>query len=200
MACYRNFYYFYRATYIRIKMEQILRERIEEMTGRKMAKPRDFAWLSRQIEERTRQRVSESTLRRFWGYVSEGVKASAYTKDVLAQFLGYRDFAQFSEMQGSGTAQSQVVLGDRICCDELYEGQQLRLSWLPDRVCVVRHEGNGLFTVVDSKNTRLAKGDTFECHLLIRHEPAYLDNWRHDGSLPAIYVIGKRDGVLVEKV
>ena len=181
-------------------MEQILRERIEEMTGRKMVKPRDFAWLSRQVEERTRQRVSESTLRRFWGYVSEGVKASAYTKDVLAQYLGYRDFAQFSEMQGSGPTQSQVVLGDSISCDKLYEGQLLRLSWLPNRVCTVRHEGNGIFTVVESENTRLAKGDTFECHLLISHEPAYLENWLHEGNAPATYVIGKRDGVQVEKV
>ena len=181
-------------------MEQLLRERIEEMTGRRMVKPRDFAWLSQRVEERTRQRVSESTLRRFWGYVNEGVRASAYTKDVLARFLGYRDFAQFSDMQGGGSAQSQVVLGDKVCCDELCEGQLLRLSWLPDRLCTVRHEGKGVFTVVDSKNTRLAKGDTFECHLLIRHEPAYLDNWRHEGNEPATYVIGKRDGVLMEKV
>lgn len=163
-----------------------------------MTKPRDFAWLSQQVAERTRQRVSESTLRRFWGYVNEGVKASTFTKDVLAQYLGYRDFAQFSEMQGGGRSQSQVVLGDKICCDNLYEGQMLRLSWLPNRVCTVRHEGSGRFTVVDSKNTRLTAGDTFECHLLIAHEPAYLDKWIHEGCQPATYVIGKKDGIGVE--
>lgn len=179
-------------------MEQQLRDRIEEMTGRKMTKPRDFAWLSQQLVERTRQRVSESTLRRFWGYVNEGVKASTFTKDVLAQYLGYRDFAQFSEMQGGGGSQSQVVLGDKICCDDLYEGQLLRLSWLPNRVCTVRHEGSGRFTVVDSKNTRLTVGDTFECHLLIAHEPAYLDKWIYEGNQPVTYVIGKKDGIAVE--
>lgn len=114
--------------------------------------------------------------------------------------LGYRDFEQFSDMHGRGVGQSQVVFGDKVCCDELYEGQMLRLSWLPDRECVVRHEGKGTFTVVESKNTRLSEGDTFECHLLICHEPAYFDNWRHNGNMPATYVIGKRDGVLVEKV
>lgn len=180
-------------------MEQQLRDRIEEMMGRKMKTPRDFAWLSMQVEERTRQRVSGSTLRRFWGYVNEGVKASVFTKDVLAQYLGYRDFAQFSEMQGSGGAQSQVVMGDRICCDDLYEGQMLKLTWLPDRTCIVRYEGQGQFSVVDSKNTRLSKGDTFECHLIINHEPAYLDQWSHEGSAPATYVIGKTNGIVVER-
>ena len=43
-------------------MEQILREMIERMVGRKMVVPRDFAWLSEKVEERTQQRVSASTL------------------------------------------------------------------------------------------------------------------------------------------
>ena len=37
-------------------MEQRLRDRIEEMVGRVMKTPRDFDWLSRQVEERTGQR------------------------------------------------------------------------------------------------------------------------------------------------
>ena len=69
----------------------MLREMIEKMVGRKMVVPRDFTWLSQKVEERTQQRVSASTLRRFWGYVSEGVSASKFTKDVLAKFLGYRE-------------------------------------------------------------------------------------------------------------
>lgn len=56
------------------------------MVGRKMVVPRDFVWLSEKVEERTQQRVSASTLRRFWGYVSEGVSASKFTKNVLANF------------------------------------------------------------------------------------------------------------------
>ena len=49
--------------YYLCSMEQILREMIERMVGRKMVVPRDFAWLSEKVLERTRQRVSASTLR-----------------------------------------------------------------------------------------------------------------------------------------
>ena len=179
-------------------MEQILREMIEKMAGRKMVVPRDFAWLSEKVEERTQQRVSASTLRRFWGYVSEGVSASRFTKDVLAKFLGYADFEEFGLSQGTGERQSQMVIGKEISCDDLYEGQMLKLSWLPDRTCIIRYQGNGSFKVVSSENTRLAKDDTFECRHFINHEPAYLHAWKHGVDKPVTYAIGKKNGIIVE--
>lgn len=179
-------------------MEQILREMIEKMVGRKMVVPRDFAWLSEKVEERTQQRVSASTLRRFWGYVSEGVSANKFTKNVLANFLGYADFEELGLLQGTGERQSQMVIGKEISCDDLYEGQMLKLSWLPDRTCIIRYQGNGGFKVVSSENTRLAKDDTFECHHFINHEPAYLHAWKHGVDEPVTYAIGKKNGIIVE--
>lgn len=176
-------------------MELLLRRKIEETTGHRMEVPRDFAWLAEQIEQRTQKRLSGSTLRRFWGYVNEGVKASTYTKNVLAEFIGYRDFAHFVEAQAQTEAQSDIVLDEKISSDDLRTGQIIKLTWLPDRRCTIRHDGNGHFTVVESQNTRLATGDTFECHLFVNHEPAYLANWQHDGSKPMTYCIGKKDGI-----
>lgn len=143
-------------------------------------------------------RVSASTLRRFWGYVSEGVSASKFTKNALANFLGYADFEEFGLSQGTGERQSQMVIGKEISCDDLYEGQMLKLSWLPDRTCIIRYQGNGSFKVVSSENTRLAKDDTFECHHFINHEPAYLHAWKHGDDEPVTYVIGKKNGIIVE--
>lgn len=180
-------------------MEQLLRNKIEDRVGRRMNVPRDFAWLSEEIEQRTRQRVSASTLRRFWGYVNEGVTASRYTKDVLAHYLGYADFDDFKRWQSVGDEQSQPLMSEQICSDDLYVGQLLRLLWQPDRMCIVRHEGQGRFIVVESENTRLAAGDTFECHLFINHEPAYLHAWRHGGDVPVTYAIGKKNGIMAER-
>lgn len=163
-----------------------------------MEVPRDFAWLAEYIEQRTQKRLSASTLRRFWGYVNEGVKASTYTKNVLAEFIGYRDFAHFVEAQSQTEAQSDVVFDEKVSSDDLCIGQLIKLTWLPDRECTIRYEGKGHFTVVQSQNTRLAIGDTFECHLFINHEPAYLANWQHGDSKPTTYCIGKKDGINYE--
>lgn len=180
-------------------MEQLLRDKIEDRVGRRMNVPRDFAWLSKEIEQRTRQRVSASTLRRFWGYVNEGVTASRYTKDVLAHYLGYADFEEFKSLQCGGNEQSQPLLSEQICSDDLYEGQMLKLTWLPDRTCIVRHDGGGRFTVVKSENTRLIEGDILECHLFINHEPAYMQVWMQGNSQPVAYAIGKKDGIIAER-
>ena len=171
---------------------------IERMVGRKMLVPRDFVWLSEKVLDRTQQRVSASTLRRFWGYVNEGVTASKFTKNVLAIFLGYADFEEFGLSQGTGEQQSQMVIGKEISCDVLYEGQMLKLSWLPDRTCIIRYQGNGRFRVLASENTRLSKDDTFECHHFINHEPAYLHGWKHGDREPVTYAIGKKNGIIVE--
>lgn len=180
-------------------MEQLLREKIEDRVGRKMNVPRDFAWLSELLEKDTLQRVSASTLRRFWGYVNKGVTASRYTKDVLAHFLGYADFEEFKNQQCIGDEQSQPLLGEQISSDDLFEGQMLRLSWQPDRMCIVRYDGKGCFTVVEAQNTRISAGDTFECHLFINQEPAYLNAWRHGEDKPVTYAIGKKNGIRVER-
>ena len=91
-----------------------------------------------------------------------------------------------------------MVMGKEISCDDLYEGQMLKLSWLPDRTCIIRYLGNGYFKVLSSENTRLSKDDTFECHHFINHEPAYLHGWKH-GDMPSVtYAIGKKNGIIVE--
>ena len=64
--------------YYLCSMEQILREMIERMVGRKMVVPRDFVWLSEKVLERTRQRVSASTLR--FAMFRVGIRDDLYIK------------------------------------------------------------------------------------------------------------------------
>lgn len=180
-------------------MEQRLKTQIEQMMGKPLQVAGDFARLSERLVQRTRERVSASTLRRFWGYDSEGVQPRRYTLDVLSRFVGYRSFDDFCQKNGEGEVQSGLVLADKVTASELHPGERLRLTWLPDRVMVVEHDGDGRFTVVEAQNTRLSAGDTFEVSVFIAHEPLYLDRLVHDGGQPAVYVVGKKDGITLER-
>ena len=51
---------------------------IERMVGRRMVVPRDFVWLSEKVLERTRQRVSASTLR--FAMFRVGIRDDLYIK------------------------------------------------------------------------------------------------------------------------
>lgn len=168
------------------------------MVNRRMSLPRDFTWLSEEVERRTKQRLSASTLRRFWGYVDEGVKASRFTKNVLAQFAGYRDYEHFTNSQGTGDTESQVAMNERICCEDLQVGEMIKLSWLPNRVCIAQYNGNSEFTIVESENTRLEKGMKFKCQLFIIDEPAYLNLILPNRLDAVVYVIGKKNGIKIQ--
>ena len=180
--------------------EKVLIERIEDITCQRYDSPKDFARLSDLIYTKTKERLSPTTLKRLWGYINSSCEPRTYTLDVLARFVGYKDFESFQGEGQSEEVQSDIAICNKISCDELPMGEVIRLSWLPNRVCLVRHEGHGRFRVIESRNSKLAEDDTFTCLLIINHEPLFLDKLMHKGKGPYVYVAGKKDGVTVEKV
>ena len=80
-------------------MEESDRKRIctaiEEKVGHKMRTPKDFELLSDAIVGQLHQRISTSTLKRLWGYVSNDFTPRISTLNVLAQFAGYDDWDSF---------------------------------------------------------------------------------------------------------
>ncbi len=179
-------------------MKEKLKEEIERMMGRQIKTPADFDCLSNSVFERTKVQLSTTTLKRLFGYLDEPVNPRLFTLDVLSRFVGYRDYATFCQASGDESSQSNLVLGQSVATDELATGQRLVLSWRPDRRCVVEHLGEGRFVVKESQNSKLNAGDRFTCHLFIAHEPLYLNDLVHNDEAPAVYVAGRKDGILFE--
>ena len=72
-----------------------LRLAVERKIGRKMQTNKDFDCLSDSVYDQTHAKISTTTLKRIWGYLSEGVTPRRYTLDQLARFIGYDDFDAF---------------------------------------------------------------------------------------------------------
>lgn len=178
-------------------MIEWLRNDIETSLKRKMRTPKDFDFLHDCIFARLRVMVSPTTLKRIWGYLDEGVATRESTLTILARFIGYEDWTDYVNRRNEAKeSESGLVLNHRLSVtEELEEGDILLLSWLPDRLCKVGYEGCGKFRVMESENTRLRAGDTFECRLIIEGEPLYLDNLCQEGRSPTAYVCGKKSGV-----
>ena len=77
---------------------------IEQELRRTPSAPSDFKWISEQIEERTRERLSASTLMRLWGYM-DGVTPRKVTLDILARSLGYMGYEDFMAHQAGTRGQ-----------------------------------------------------------------------------------------------
>ena len=109
--------------------------------------------------------------------------------------IGYSDWEAFSggnEVMSS----SRFFVKSKLIADALQKGEQVRLTWCPGRV-LHRHVtgGNDTFEVVDSINSKLAKGDTFTCPQFVEDQPLYLSNLSHPGIPLCNYVAGQNGGI-----
>lgn len=74
-----------------------LRELIEGVVERKMKTPKDFEFLSECIFEKFHEKISPTTLKRIWGYLSESTTPRTSTLDILSKFVGYDSWKDFCE-------------------------------------------------------------------------------------------------------
>jgi len=74
-----------------------LRELIEGVVERKMKTPKDFEFLSECIFDKFHERISPTTLKRIWGYLSETTTPRKSTLDILSKFVGYDNLKDFTE-------------------------------------------------------------------------------------------------------
>ena len=122
-----------------------------------------------------------------------------HTLDVLARFVGYKGYEDFcAQTERLDEVQSGIKTEEKITTEGLRRGQRLIITWRPDRKIVVRLLGNSQFEIIEAENTKLSVGDTFRCHLMIQHEPLYLDEVVHQGQPAMVYVAGQKDGVVIE--
>ena len=180
-------------------IQEKLKYEVERTTGHQLRVSRDFEELSHLLLSHTRERLSPTTLKRFWGYLSkEKVDTRPHTLDVLARFVGYKGYDDFcSHADSSDEVQSGIRIEERISAEEMRLGQRLVITWHPDRRIVIRHLGGSRFEIMEAQNTKLCVGDTFRCHLMIQHEPLYLNRLVHQGLPETAYVAGQRDGVVI---
>ena len=93
----------------------------------------------------------------------------------MARFLGYQDWeAYLAALAARTDVESDMFQGEGITIDDLNEKDCVEVTWLPNRRCVFRYEGNACFVVLESKNAKLHVGDRSETASLFHHRQAYV--------------------------
>ena len=173
----------------------LLRNMIETSVSRKMKTPADFQFLTGVIQERCRETLGVTTLKRIWGYVDGYDTMRFSTLSILARCVGFRDWEDFLENHSRSGDSSNVVLGRSIATSELAVDSTMTITWAPDRRVLIRHLGNGNFVVLESANSKLKPTDTFHCSYFIIGEPLYLDNYVHGNNPPTLFMVGNKGGI-----
>lgn len=176
---------------------EALRHAVEERFGRPVESRSDFAHLAADIESTLSEHISENTLRRLWSRIPGYDTVFNRTLDVLCRYVGYNHWTHFiTLLANSDRRESNVLVGvQSISVDDLKPGDRLRISWLPDRICVVEFLGGRAFRAVSALNSTLQVNDTFECSLFIKGYPLFIDNLTHGGELCQRYSVGLNNGL-----
>ena len=185
--------------------EKDLCEAIEQKLGRKITTSQDFAWLEDQVWEHTHQVVSLNTLKRLWGYLTEGrqIRPSRRTLDILSQLAGYRDYVTFCCAIEANREEdsSNWVFSRHMNTRVIDVGILVEVRWKPDRRIVMKKTGQPhSFIITEAEKTKLSVGDRCDCPIIIENEPLYLDNLQHNDSKPLPYVAGRLGGVHFEVI
>lgn len=180
-----------------------LKQAVEKQFGRTLVTRSDFSALAVEIEKSTRSHISDNTLRRLWGRIDGYNTVFTRTLDVLCQYIGHEHYQSFCfSLNNKSLKESDIVRkGESVCVENLKPGDRVRFGWLPDRICIVEYIGGRTFKAIECRNSTLQKGDTFECSMMIKNYPLFVDNLVHGGEHCNRYSIGLINGLtLLEKL
>lgn len=181
-----------------INLHQLLRAKVERTAGFTPKSPKDFTRLEREIFAATRELISTSTLKRFWGYNGEkyAVKPFRGTLNILSNYIGLISWDVFCSITTDNGISSNYINSEILSTRTLQAGDVIRLQWRPDRCVSVRYDGLDMFTVTESRNSKLQPGDTFICPIFVKGEVLYLTHLVSNGNPPTNYACGKDGGIL----
>lgn len=159
----------------------------------------DFLVLREAIYEATRVMISESTLERLWNYSTrESDNVSRHTLDILSRYAGCADWEAFLQLLKDESAnESDVFNAESIAGADLDPGAEVKVGWLPNRLCIFRYLGSDRYVVASSENSKLCIGDTFSCLRFQLYSPAFLEDLAGADGCPKAdrYGIGLRNGL-----
>ena len=178
-----------------------LRYDIEQELKRRIKTPYDFEFLAGVVWERLHENISPTTLKRLWGYIEGADTTRRTTLCLLSRFLGYQDWEAYLAALATRTdVESERFDGEGLSIDDLQPNEYVEVTWLPNRRCVFRYEGDAHFLVTEAENAKLHVGDQFDAACFIIGKPLYIDRLMRGNEPPTAYVAGAKNGLVTVKL
>ena len=141
----------------KLQYVELLKRKLCEVTRCEALSPSDFVKMVAYVNDKTKDTIGLSTLKRLYGYGGAKTRPRNSTLDSMAKTIGYNLFSAFCDHYKSQATNlsSEDVLQPHISSDSLVVGQQLRICWNPGREIIVGYMGNNTYRVVRSQNSKL---------------------------------------------
>lgn len=175
---------------------QSLLSAVEKKYGAPMRSTNDFNVLSAILKFEGRESLSSSTLKRLWNYVSQETTPRKATLDVLARFVGFKDFKDYRLSQlGAITDSSAFIDTTILSADDVEPNGVVTIGWEPNRIVRLSKVGDSLFEVQESINSKLHKGDLLQCSCFFKGLPLIIPSVKRGEERLPSFIAGKANGL-----
>ena len=178
-------------------LNNIIIEKIKKRSKLLFDKAGDFDLLSMYVFNETGRTIGVTTLKRLFNYVDDDRKASDYTLNTIAIYLGYKDWRELIQQVNIDSVWGYE--DETIYIHSLEVGTHINLSYLNRKVSfiVVQRNGENILKVEKSENSSLKEGD--ECDIykickgaILEAEHVYrgdnVGNYKTQGEVSAIKI------------
>ncbi len=174
---------------------------VEKKYSRKLNTSTDFDEFSLVLKSEVDIEVSPSTLKRLWGYVNDRHIPRIRTLDILSMYVGYSDFKEFCNCLKQSVKFNSSFFGTKhVSCEELCNGEELEIGWSPNRYLKLVYRGNGMFEVLEAKESKLLKGDMFMVNAFYMGHPLFVPYVIRDNERTKPFVAGRNGGLTILSV
>lgn len=164
--------------------------------GKALNTTTDFEEFSYHMKRKINKTLSASTLKRIWGYVKDEHRSRGMTLDILSQYVGHKDYAEFVEwLQMRHLSNSSFFNAEQVISSDLEPGERVDIGWCPNRLVKLHYLGENRFEVTASENSKLHAGDRFVAGCFIKGKPLYLPYIERDGERTAPFVAARQSGL-----
>lgn len=175
-------------------LSKIIKEKIETEFGQHVKYPRDCDALSADITSKTNQRISGSTVRRLFGFISGTAEPRSFTLDVIAEYVGYSSFEDLIESFKENSIKETKII-ELIDPKDLRTGEKIRLSFDVNNHFCAEYIGESKFKVDDSSCDSVQLNDIVSVTKIRLHQPLFLENLLRNNITLGPNVIAKISGV-----
>lgn len=175
---------------------ECLKHDLERKFGRTCKSPADFKQFVLLIRKESGETISDSTLRRIWGYSKSESISRLSTLTTLARTLGFIDWdAYVVSLIRQHQVESDFISTSAVNASELRAGDIVAIRWAPNRRAILCYLGEAYFRVETQENSKLRHGDTFKAIFFKQGIPLICADITRSGQNLGNYIAGEANGI-----
>ncbi len=171
-----------------------IRLSIEQVFGKEIRYPLDCEALAIDIMQKCNERVSASTLKRFFGFIA-GTEPRTYTLDVIAKYIGFKNWDEYLDSLAGKNESSEFVSIEEIKASDLSANDTIEFCYEPMRKVVFQYQKNSQCVVLESTNSKLVKDDIFVFTSITKDYPMLISSVTRNSVNLGALTLGKVSGI-----